>query len=993
MTPDQFIAKWQASTLKERSAAQEHFIDLCRLLDEPTPAESDPTGAFYCFERGAKKTTGGDGWADVWKRNCFGWEYKGKRKHFNEAFVQLHRYAPALGNPPLLIVSDMEQIIIHTAFNGTVPDKYSLALEDLRNPDNLRLLKWAFTEPERLRPKLTTAVLTEKAARQFGELAQTLCERGHDTTQVAHFCQQILFCFFAEDIGLLPNQLFSKLLEIGQQRLEHLPATLTNLFNTMATGGFFGNDPVDWFNGGLFDAATPLPLTRADVTTLRELAQLNWSAIEPSILGTLFERGLDPNQREQLGAHYTDPASIMRLVNPVVLDPLREEWRTHQTAIAALLEKVAGLKNKADKAIAAANTTALTTEAANKVGKVRTDASNAEAKAKNQIEKRCRDFLNRLQKFRVLDPACGSGNFLLLALRGLKDLEHEVILDAERLGLPASFPKVGPENVLGIELNAYAAELARVTVWIGEIQWMLHHGFSLAKNPILKKINIIDQRDAVVNDDGAEPNWPTVDVIVGNPPFLGDKRMLGAMGDEYVKRLRNCYQGRIPGGADLVTYWFEKARTQLETRKAKTVGFVATNSIRGGANRKVLERICETTTIFNAWSDEPWINSGAAVRVSLICFGNTELAPVLNDEAVAAIYADLTAGAIDAGSDITQAKALANNCGTCFIGTQKSGDFDIAGELARQWLQEQNPHGKPNSDVVRPWTNGADIARRSSDTWIVDFGVNLTEEQAKFYQEPFQHLVEKVKPVRLQVKNELRKKFWWLHVPACENMRVALLPYPRYICTPRVAKHRLFKWIDKIVLPDCANSIIARADDTTFGILHSRFHELWASRMGTSLEDRPRYTPTTTFETFPFPIGLTPADTGGAIATLDSGAIIPTVAAQYQDHAKAIAEAAFKLNQLREDWLNPPEWIERQPEVVAGYPDRIIPKPKYAAELKQHTLTNLYNQRPDWLTTAHQQLDCAVAAAYGWEDEATELNATEILQRLLALNLTRNNCK
>ncbi|WP_197711035.1 class I SAM-dependent DNA methyltransferase [Chromatium okenii] len=457
MTPDEFIAKWQAATLKERSAAQEHFLDLCQLLNEPTPASIDPTGEFYCFERGAKKTTGGDGWADVWKRDHFGWEYKGKRKNLNEAFVQLHRYAPALENPPLLIVSDMERIIIHTAFNGTVPKVHSLALEDLRIPAKLQLLKWVFSEPERLRPTLTTAALTEKAARQFGQLAQTLCERGHNTQQVAHFCQQILFCFFAEDIGLLPNKLFSELLKNGQKRLEHLPQTLTNLFNTMATGGFFGNDPVDWFNGGLFDAATPLPLTPNDVRILRELAQLNWSAIEPSIFGTLFERGLDPNQREQLGAHYTDPASIMRLVNPVVLDPLREEWRLQQIEITALMEKADAAKSTITR---------------NKTIK------SAQALLSTVFE--------RLRNFRVLDPACGSGNFLLLALRGLKDLEHEVILESERLGLPRSFISVGPENVLGIELNSYAAELAQVTVWIGEIQWMLNHGFSLAKNPILK---------------------------------------------------------------------------------------------------------------------------------------------------------------------------------------------------------------------------------------------------------------------------------------------------------------------------------------------------------------------------------------------------------------------------------------------------------------------------------------------------------------------------
>ncbi|MBV5311563.1 DNA methyltransferase [Chromatium okenii] len=993
MTPDQFIAKWQATTLKERSAAQEHFIDLCRLLNEPTPAEIDPNGEFYCFERGAKKTTGSDGWADVWKRNCFGWEYKGKRKNLNEAFVQLHRYAPALGNPPLLIVSDMEQIIIHTAFTGTVPDKYSLALEDLRNPAQLRLLKWAFTEPERLRPTLTTAALTEKAARQFGELAQTLCERGHDTQQVAHFCQQILFCFFAEDIGLLPNQLFSKLLEIGQQRLEHLPATLTNLFNTMATGGFFGNDPVDWFNGGLFDAATPLPLTRNDVKLLRELAQLNWSAIEPSIFGTLFERGLDPNQREQLGAHYTDPASIMRLVNPVVLDPLRKEWRTQKTAIAALLEKVTGLKNKADKAIAAANTTALTTESANKVGKVRTDATNAEVKAKKQIEKRCRDFLMRLQNFRVLDPACGSGNFLLLALRGLKDLEHEVILDAERLGLPASFPKVGPENVLGIELNAYAAELARVTVWIGEIQWMLNHGFSLAKNPILKKINIIDQRDAVVNADGTEPHWPAADVIVGNPPFLGGSKKRSVLGDDYFSTLETIYAGRISGGADFVTYWFEKARMQIEIGKAKAAGLVSTNSIRGGANRKVLERICATTTIFNAWSDEPWINSGAAVRVSLICFGNTKLKLVLNGEAVAEIYADLTGINNETKADLTTAKSLKENSGACIRGLAKVGQFDVPGDLARQWFNLPNAHEKSNLDVLKLWANGMDIVRRSSDTWLIDYGNSLAEHEAAFYEAPFEYVFEHVKAQREAQRDEKRKTYWWRLGRSGIEIRTALNPLARYIATPMVAKHRLFVWLDKRVFPDQQLIVIARADDTTFGILHSHFHEIWALRMGTSLGATPRYTPTTTFETFPFPIGLTPADTGGAIETLDSGAVIPIVAAEYQDNAKAIAKAVFQLNQLREEWLNPPEWIERQPEVVAGYPDRILPKPEYAAKLKKRTLTNLYNEHPAWLANAHRQLDLAVAAAYGWENDAAEFNEAEILQRLLALNLARNSRK
>ncbi|MBK1640485.1 hypothetical protein CKO12_01040 [Chromatium okenii] len=945
MTPEQFIAKWHATTLKERSAAQEHFIDLCHLLHELTPADIDPTGAFYCFERGAKKAGGGDGWADVWKKDCFGWEYKGKRKNLAAAFKQLQLYTPSLLHPPLLIVADMEQIIIHTAFPGTVPDQHHITLEDLRNPARLQLLKWAFSEPERLRPTRTTAALTEAAARHFSELAAALCQRGHAPLQVAQFSQQLLFCFFAQDIGLLPNKVFTQLLDAGQQRPAYVLQMLDTLLKTMATGGCFGTEPIAYFNGGLLSTAAVLPLTVLDIKTLRELAEWKWSAIEPSIFGTLFERGLDPNQREQLGAHYTDAAAIMRIVNPVVLEPLRAEWATIKTAV-------------------------------------------TQTKNRKAAQALLTQMLERLRNFRVLDPACGSGNFLFLALKGLKDLEHEIIVEAERLNFPRSFPAVGPENVLGIETNAYAAELARVTVWIGELQWMIQHGFSLADDPILKPINIIARRDAIVNELGAEAEWPSVDVIVGNPPFLGGSKKRGVLGDDYFAALKTIYDARVPAGADLVTYWFEKARAQIASGQAHAAGLVATNSIRGGANRKVLEHICKTTTIFNAWSDEPWINSGAAVRVSLICFGNTKSTPVLNGEPVPAIYADLTAASITGAADVTTAKNLVENTGICFSGTKKYGAFDIHGHLARQWLKSPNPHGKSNRDVLRCWVNGMDITRRFSDMWIIDFGVGMTEVDAAMYELPYKYALQHVKPQRVINRNIKIAANWWLFERSREDLRAVLATLPRVLVTPQVAKYRIFVWLDTKILPDVQLYTFARADDTTFGILQSRCHELWALRMGTSLGATPRYTPTTTFETFPFPSGLTPADTGGAIEKLGNGVIIPSVASAYRDHAIAIAEAAYQLNQLREQWLNPPEWVERVPEVVAGYPERIMVKPEFAAQLKTRTLTHLYNQQPTWLINAQAKLDHAVAAAYGWNDGAV-LNETEILQRLLALNLQR----
>ena len=229
-----------------------------------------------------------------------------------------------------------------------------------------------------------------------------------------------------------------------------------------------GVESIDWFNGGLFTSKTILPLEPDDIQLLRELAQLDWSAIDPTLFGTLFERGLDPGKRSQLGAHYTDPASILRLVNPVVLDPLRDTWNRTKEDIAALMTKARESKSP-----------------------------SVSTKARKTAQGHLQGFLDRLARFRVLDPACGSGNFLLLALLGLKDLEHQVMLEAEALGLPRGFPLVGPENVMGIEINPYAAELARVTVWIGEIQWMLGHGFSLAKNPILKPLDNIAQRDLI----------------------------------------------------------------------------------------------------------------------------------------------------------------------------------------------------------------------------------------------------------------------------------------------------------------------------------------------------------------------------------------------------------------------------------------------------------------------------------------------------------------
>ena len=311
MNPGEFIAKWRASELKESSASQEHFIDLCRLLDEPTPAEGDPTGEHYCFERGARKDTGGDGWADVWKRHHFAWEYKGKHANLDAAFNQLRQYALALENPPLLVVSDMARFRIHTNWTNSVSETHEFTLDDLFDAATRDKLKWAMSDPERLQPGETRQALTERAAATFATLAQSLRERGHEPQAVAHFVNRLVFCMFAEDVGLLPDNMFTRMLDHARRQPDDFAALARDLFGAMANGGRIGFETVAWFNGGLFDDDSALPLNKAEIETTLKASALDWSEIDPSILGTLFERGLDPGKRSLLGAHYTDRGKIM----------------------------------------------------------------------------------------------------------------------------------------------------------------------------------------------------------------------------------------------------------------------------------------------------------------------------------------------------------------------------------------------------------------------------------------------------------------------------------------------------------------------------------------------------------------------------------------------------------------------------------------------------------------------------------------------------------
>ena len=966
MIASEFVRKWSDATLRERQGSHEHFLDLCRLLGEPTPAEDDPHGERYCFERGATKVGGGDGWADVWRKGCFGWEYKGRHKNLDAALRQLQAYALDLQNPPYLVVSDMERIIVHTNWTNTVSRRIELTLADLLEPARLDELRQVFRGSDSLKPGVSPQELTARVAVRFGELSTRLQERGEHPRAVAHFLNQLVFCMFAESARLLPDRLFTRTLKATLQRPAAARAQMRDLFAKMAEPDpeqrYFGPDLIAWFNGGLFDGAEPLHLETADLKRIADTAaEHDWSQIDPSIFGTLFEAALHATrERPALGAHYTDREKILKIVDPVIVRPLTADWDATRAIMRAAMDEVKAVDDERRTVMERAGDILRADPAGAKAGEAarrriltaiarRRDAAHARAKAALEA------FLERLGAFHVLDPACGSGNFLYVALHALKDIELRALVDAERMGVPAPAPRVGLAAVRGIEIEPYAAELARVTLWTGDLQWMRKNGYTAFAEPILSTLDQIENRDALLNPDGTEAEWPPADAIIGNPPFLGGKRLRDGLGGVTVERLFAAYRGRVPAEADFVIYWVEKAWRAIAAERADRAGLVTTNSVRGGASRRVLDLIADADSFMEAWADEPWIVKGAAVRVSMFGFGRGFVDRRLEGHASDRINADFTG----ADADLTKAARLKENAGVAFMGDTKGGAFDIPGELARQWLRlPLNPNGRPNADVLKPWRNAMDVTRRSADKWIIDFGWKMSEVEAALYEAPFAYIAEHVKPERLKNNREAYRLNWWRHVEARPAMFKALAGLSRCTATPTVAKHRLMVSLQQGICPDHQLIAVTREDDTTFGILQSRFHELWALRLGTWLGvgNDPRYTPSTTFETFPFPEGLTPD--------------IP--AADYADdpRAIAIAEAAAELNRLREAWLNPPDLVRIEPEVFPGYPDRILPRDVAAARvLKTRTLTNLYNARPAWLDMAHRRLDAAVAAAYGWPEK------------------------
>ncbi|MBK9122793.1 MAG: class I SAM-dependent DNA methyltransferase [Chloroflexi bacterium] len=1006
LTPDEFVAHWSDSTRNEIQGYQSHFLQLCQLVgfdpNEPRILTSD---APILFEENVPKADGAVGRADVYRPRHFAWEYKAKGRNLDLAYSQLVSYAPGLNNPPLLIVCDFEEFRIFPQWPNIDHQPWVFRNTDLRRQEIRDLVYAAIADPERLqRQRLDAAAqrerVTEQLAGRFADLAVVLRDEkeGGDPSitpmQVARFLTKLIFAIFAEDVGLLPRVGDQPVLEYIVDTARSDPASfhdaVAELFQGMAgqRNRVFAQ-PIAYFNGGLFDANADDVVI--DLTTnanarniLYEVNRSDWRWVSPSIFGTVFERALDPSKRAQLGAHYTSEDDIRLVIDPVLMQPLRRKWD-------AIIAETGALWPELDKS-----------------------PREADA-ARRQLAGLYDDMLAALRDTTVLDPACGSGNFLYMSLRAMKDLEDKVHEHFKPLGLPRR-DTVTPLQLYGIELNTFAAELARVVVWIGYLQWRFARDGYLKPqlpgrppepdalpSPIIADDGTehIENADAILRAyDGriVEPEWPSTTVIVGNPPFLGGNKIRGELGD-YVDTLFDLYEGRIPAFADLVCYWFEKARSSIEAGRTQRAGLIATNSIRGGANRVVLERIKQSGDIFMAWSDRPWLLDGASVRVSIVGFGfGGHEHKLLDDRFVGEINSDLSATV-----DVQASAPLPENAGVAFRGVQKGGPFDIPENTARAMIEKVNASKRSNAEVVRPSINGNDVASRWQNRWIINFG-DMSIDEAEAFTAPFEYAKIHVKPTRDGNPVRAERENWWRPLRSRPEMRRAIAGMARFLATPHVSKHRLIVWLDANAVPDHQLIVVARDDDYAFGVLQSYVHDLWSLRLGTSLGPTPRYTPSTSFETFPFPYppGHEPgrpealyADRALKLATNGTHHPGEGPASAQARAVRAIASLAATLHRERDLWLNPPDVDD--PSV-----------------LRKLTLTNLYNALADHragkplsrelfpfngvqfvprLRELHDELDAAVLAAYGWTDLADALRTPagdeELLSRLLAENLRR----
>ncbi|MDP2196876.1 MAG: class I SAM-dependent DNA methyltransferase, partial [Rhodocyclaceae bacterium] len=942
-TPDPietFIARWQGVTASELATAQSFVIELCALLGVEAPAHRDD----YMFERPVSFSHGDGGSSpgriDCYRRGCFVLEAKkikgsqrddvgkvgagrtapGSTKSFDDTLLrarsQAEGYARALpaaeGRPPFLIVVDVGNVIeLYAEFSRSGatytpfpdPRSHRIRLADLADATIRARLATVWRDPLALDPATASAKVTREIATHLAEVAKSLEAARHAAETVAGFLTRCLFCMFAEDVGLIPKGSFTTLLHSLKDDTSQFVPLVGALWQEMDRGGFSVvlRQTLPRFNGKLFKQPEVLPLTKQQIGLLIEAAKADWTQVEPAIFGTLLERALDPAERHALGAHYTPRAYVDRLVQPTVIEPLRQNWAYVQGA-----------------AVLLAN-----------------EGRHKEAVAE------LRNFHHKLCHLRVLDPACGSGNFLYVALEHLKRLEGEVLNQLHDLGetqtlLEAEGLTVDPHQFLGLEINPRAAAIAELVLWIGYLQWHFRtQGSGLPPAPILKDFRNIECRDAVLAHDGfdyaldekgipvsrwdgrtfkthpvtGEPvpdeaarvpleryknprraDWPAADVVVGNPPFIGKLKIRAALGDGYVDALRGSWKD-VPESADFVMFWWHHAAQLVAQGKLSRFGFITTNSITMTYNRRVVQQALDAGLHLDfAIPDHPWVDSadGAAVRIAMTVVlpgqgegrridvttereGKGEGLDVELAERNGTIHADLAIGANVAATQALQANSSLSTAGVIPHG---AGMVVTPEDAAR--FETEAP--------IKPYRNGKDLTDRPRGVLVIDCH-GLTAEQVRSrFPKLYQWLLDRVKPERDANRDKDLREKWWLHRRNNEDLRRALKNLSRYIATAMVAKHRAFQFLDGKILPDQKLVAIALDDAYFLGVLSSRVHVVWALATGGTLEDRPVYSKTLCFETFPFPA-----------ASPEQQARIRDLAEQIDAHRKRVLAAHDEL--------------------------------------------------------------------------------------------------
>ncbi|QZD96214.1 class I SAM-dependent DNA methyltransferase [Qipengyuania gelatinilytica] len=1072
------IDEAKASGGSEMANAQLFIERLTVALGLPSPKlqKEDTATSDYVFERPVTfRHTGGStstGRIDCYKRDCFILEAKqsAKRKKAREseqlelagietslklghakrgtktwdkvmiaAKKQAEDYARSLPDdhayPPFLLIADIGNVIeVYADFSGQgrnyahFPDRqtYRLSMDDLLEDEVQKRLRAIWTEPHALDPARISAEVTEDIATRLAKIAKSL-ERKYDPKDIAEFLMRCLFTMFAEDIGLIEETEeekragvgpFEAMLERMVETPDYFPQALESLWATMDAGGYAGEfgRPLKRFNGSLFKKRTALKLEADDIRELWLAARKDWQEVEPAIFGTLLERALASKERGKLGAHFTPRVYVERLVVPTIIEPLREDWDEVQALVADL--RRAGKNEAAIEAV--------------------------------------RQFHHQLCTTRVLDPACGTGNFLYVSLELMKRLEGEVLDALESLGddearLLLDGETVNPRQFYGLEINPRAVPIADLVLWIGFLKWQLRT--TEAKNlpePILHAYGTIKEQDALLaydsmemlRDDKGKPlsrwdgetmklhpitgeeipdpdatmelyqyvnprraDWPEVEFIVGNPPFIGGKDMRAELGDGYAEAAWKVRKD-VPGGADFVMHFWDEAATRLLAKPPKGAkgenplrrfGFITTNSITQTFSRRVVERHMNAKlplSLVYAIPDHPWLKASdkAAVRIAMTVAVRGErqgkLAEVVHESGLNTdtpeVRLEVDEGKVTSGlklgASFSKVIPLAANELLSAMGVKLHGaGFILTERSARRLGLNRQSQQKA---VIFRYRNGRDLAQHSRDAYLIDVtGISLQTLGSEF-PDIYQHLLENVKPERDQNRDRDIRERWTEFGRTRPEMREFLVGLPRYAVTIETAKHHFFQFLAADIRPDNMLVALGLEGADLLAVLSSRAHILWMLGSGGTLEDRPRYNKTQCFDPFPFPI-LTDAQS----AKLD----------QLGERLDA-----FRKERLAEhDFLTMTDIynvLERLRELEQGVGEPLSQKER---DIHEAGLISV-------LKDIHDDIDREVFAAYGWEDlgerlvgrpgattpsphktEGQEAAEEELLTRLVALNQER----